>query len=184
MTVSDYNPSVLHLATLPNFLLAWALQQRGDSVLLQETLGTEGELELLPEVKQAFVAFLLASGISLAFISGGWSPEFVDLLYQPAVVPDVFAESRALVLGAETIYSPFALGLFADTLLSILRREVQERPRHQAIAIIAAKRVYFGVGGSLDDFVDKMRSSGAQVVGIREETEGVRRGVVQCLLGG
>jgi len=182
MTVSDYNPSVLHLATLPNLLLAWALHHRDSNPVVQEAFGTEGELELPPEVKEAFVSFLLTSNIVLSFVSGGWSPEFVDLLYQPAATPDLFAESGVVVVGAETIYSPFALSLFAETLLSILRRESQARPTPQAVAVVAAKRLYFGVGGSLDDFVDKMRSSGALVEGIREETEGVRRGVVQCLL--
>jgi protein-histidine N-methyltransferase len=182
ITVADYNPSVLYLATLPNFLLAWALQQGGGGLLPQEALGTEGELELLPEVKQAFATFLQTSGISLAFVSGGWSPEFVSLLYHPTVITDPFSNSSTLVIGAETIYSPFALGLFTETLLSILRRERQERSSCQAMAIIAAKRLYFGVGGSLDDFVDKMRSSDAMVETLREETEGVRRGVVQCLV--
>ena len=183
ITVADYNPSVLYLASLPNFLLAWALQQRDNNILLQQALDTEGELELSLEVKESFAAFLLASHISLSFVSGGWSPEFVDLLYHPAVVSDAFADSNLLIVGAETIYSPFALGLFAETLLSILHREQREKPKNQAIAVIAAKRLYFGVGGSLDDFVDKMKASGVLVEGVREETEGVRRGVVQCLLG-
>ena len=82
-----------------------------------------------------------------------------------------------MVLGAETIYSPFALRAFADTLLDILRREGAN-----GAAIIAAKRLYFGVGGSLDDFVEKMRELGAVVGMVREETEGVRRGVVKCSL--
>jgi len=47
---------------------------------------------------------------------------------------------------------------------------------------VAAKRVYFGVGGSLDDFVEKVSQLGATVCLLREETEGVRRGVVKCTL--
>ena len=86
------------------------------------------------------------------------------------------------MIGAETIYSPFALASFSDTVLSILRREQRERPGGQATALVAAKRLYFGVGGSLDDFVEKMRGSNVTVQTLSEETEGVRRGTVRCLL--
>jgi protein-histidine N-methyltransferase len=34
----------------------------------------------------------------------------------------------------------------------------------------------------LDDFVDAMRRMGVEVRMLREETQGVRRGVVECLL--
>jgi len=184
-TLADYNPAVLYLVTLPNLLLAWALEEQARIPLLPPALETEGELELTPEVKEAFVRSLQASQISLSFVSGGWSPSFVDLLYSAAVLspsPAARDERDTLVLGAETIYSPFALAAFAETVLSILRREQAERPTCQATVIVAAKRLYFGVGGSLDDFVDRMRASGAAVQGLREETEGVRRGVVRCSL--
>ena len=183
ITLADYNPSVLYLVTLPNFLLAWALQQRPHLPLLEQALETEGELELTQDVKEAFLNFLQSSQISLTFVSGAWSAQFVDLLYSAAIFPISLAGGSTLILGAETIYSPFALSAFTETLLTIFRREHQERPRRHSAAIVAAKRLYFGVGGSLDDFVEKMRTSGATVNGLREEDEGVRRGVVQCLLG-
>jgi protein-histidine N-methyltransferase len=182
ITLADYNPSVLQLVTLPNFVLAWALQQKGGSELLQEALSSEGELDLTPAVLEAFKSFLNASRISLSFMSGGWSREFVELLYSLQPVSPIDGELSTMVLGAETIYSPFALASFSDTLMSILQRERLERPNSQSTAIIAAKRLYFGVGGSLDDFVTKMRELGLTVDFLREETDGVRRGVVRCLL--
>lgn len=194
LTLADYNPSVLQLVTLPNFILAWALLRQGESALLREALSSEedsdgGELELSDEVKAAFASFLETSKISLSFVSGGWSPAFVELLYGRGLsVPPqstsgpVGSSSSTLVVGAETIYSPFALGAFADTLLAVLRRERAERPDGGATSIVAAKRLYFGVGGSLDDFVERVTSDGADVRWLREETEGVRRGVVQCSL--
>ncbi|CAK7228415.1 hypothetical protein SBRCBS47491_006897 [Sporothrix bragantina] len=188
LTVADYNPSVLYLVTLPNFLLAWALQQRDASPLLQQALSYEdedgggddnGELELTDEVKDAFCAFLTSANITLSFLSGGWSAEFVDLLYTPSAA-DAGPKVNTLVLGAETIYSPFALESFSVTLLTILHRE--NSPSTTATAVIGAKKLYFGVGGSLDDFVHRMREAGATVNELREEAEGVRRGVVQCQL--
>lgn len=189
--------------TLPNFLLAWALQQLDASPLLQQALIIEedgdddnGELELTDEVKDAFCAYLASADITLSFLSGGWSAEFVDLLYDsPTSTSEVAAEkptvekpaAHTLVLGAETIYSPFALETFAITLLSILRREggpvsasASATATATATAVIGAKKLYFGVGGSLDDFVQRMREAGATVNELREEADGVRRGVVQC----
>ena len=184
LTLADYNPSVLYLVTLPNFLLAWALQQRGITPVLDEALCVDGELELTEEVVRAFKASLSSNHISLSFLSGAWSPEFVELLYRlaPATPACSAARINTLVLGSETIYSPFALESFASTLLSILERERESSPEGKAMAFIAAKRLYFGVGGSLDDFIARMRDFGVAVETLREETDGVRRGVVRCLL--
>lgn len=184
LVLADYNPSVLQLVTMPNFLLAWALHQQPHDQALQEALSyVEGELEINDHVTESFKAFLTSCNISLSFVSGGWSREFVDLVYtaSPALSGNC-APRRTLVMGAETIYSPFALTSFTETLLSILTKERNGQPSRQAVAIIAAKRLYFGVGGSLDDFVDKIRDLGTTVTMVREETEGVRRGVVKCNL--
>lgn len=187
LTLADYNPSVLQLVTMPNLLLAWALRQRQYDQLVQDALSsTEGELEITKELIDSFKSFLTSSSINVSFVSGGWSPELVELVYSSSASlssdTDGGGTAQALIMGAETIYSPFALSSFTDTLLSILRRERQAEPSRQATAIVAAKRLYFGVGGSLDDFVDKMRDLEAVVSMVGEETEGVRRGVVECVL--
>ncbi|KAK2610779.1 hypothetical protein N8I77_004180 [Diaporthe amygdali] len=187
LTLADYNPSVLQLVTMPNLLLAWALHQRYHDQLIQDALSSvEGELEITEQVIDSFKSFLTTSSINVSFVSGGWSPELVELIYSSsASLPSGSGgggATRTLIMGAETIYSPFALSSFTDTLLTILRRERGAEPSRQAMAVIAAKRLYFGVGGSLDDFVDKMRSLEAVVNMVREETEGVRRGVVECVL--
>lgn len=187
LVLADYNPSVLQLVTMPNVLLAWALYQQEHDAALQEAFASvEGELEINAHVVETFKAFLISSNITVSFVSGGWSLDFVNLIYG-----DPFSTSsnggegangHTLVMGAETIYSPFALASFTETLLSILQRERDGLPGRQAVAIVAAKRLYFGVGGSLDDFVDQIRGLGAAVSMMREETEGVRRGVVKCNL--
>jgi protein-histidine N-methyltransferase len=182
LILADYNPTVLYLVTLPNLILAWALQRRRESPLLEEAFNPDGELELTPEVLDAFRQSLSSSRITLSFLSGAWSLEFVDLLYRSGVPASLPGNTKTLLLGSETIYSPFALESFSSTLLSILQRERRERSSGDAKALIAAKRLYFGVGGSLDDFVDKMRGLGASVTTLFEETQGVHRGVVECLL--
>lgn len=184
LILADYNPSVLQLVTVPNFLLAWALAQQVYDPAVEAALSSvEGELEITESILQSFQEYLVSSGITLAFLSGGWCPEFVDLVYDgSSKLPRSGSTDRALVLGAETIYSPFALSSFTDTLLAILRGERDAQPSRAAVAIVAAKRLYFGVGGSLDDFCDKVRGLGVAVKTMREETEGVRRGVVKCEL--
>jgi protein-histidine N-methyltransferase len=180
--VADYNPTVLQLVTLPNLILVWALSHQQDPAL-QDAFTIEGELELFPSVLGAFQNFLLERHIDLSFVSGGWSQEFILLLYG---IPTFTAQEPSsspvtILLGAETIYSPFALQAFAETVLAILSRE-HEVPGATAAAYVAAKRLYFGVGGSLDDFIQKAEQKGSIVTQLREETEGVRRGVVRCLL--
>ncbi|KAI0442102.1 hypothetical protein F4803DRAFT_551410 [Xylaria telfairii] len=179
--LADYNPSVLQLVTLPNFILAWAIHYREELPLLREAFSPEDELDLTPEILEAFQEFLLTRGICLHFFSGAWSSEFVGMITDgqtPAT--GLGTESATVILGAETIYSPFALSSFLQTILAVLQRE----KAHSQVAevLVGAKRLYFGVGGSLDDFVVQAREQGAIVEQLREETEGVRRGVVRCAL--
>ncbi|OIW35312.1 hypothetical protein CONLIGDRAFT_52698 [Coniochaeta ligniaria NRRL 30616] len=182
LILADYNPTVLYLVTLPNFIISWALQSRETNELVQEALSADdGELEITPELVEAFKSFLIASHISLSFCSGAWSSEFVELLYSSASGTSHSNGLQTLILGAETIYSPYALASFSDTVLSILQREKSDRPEGRAAAIVGAKKLYFGVGGSLDDFVERMRSLGTTVDTLREEVDGVRRGVVRCV---
>ncbi|KAJ4272379.1 hypothetical protein NW762_001092 [Fusarium torreyae] len=179
LIMADYNPSVLQLVTLPNFILSWALNNSQLSAL-QEAFSIEGEVELGPEVLAAFQQSLAESNITLSFVSGAWSHEFVDLIY--GLPSEISQPSSTLILGAETIYSPFALQAFLETIFLILEKE-RNTEGSEAGAYVGAKRLYFGVGGSLDDFIDKARERGAKVEQLREEVEGVRRGVVQCVLG-
>lgn len=177
--VSDYNPTVLQLVTLPNFILTWATAQQAQNPLLEGAFAEDGELELTPEVLQAFQAFLHEKQIALSFVSGGWSEDFLNLIHTVEPKPDT-AESTC-ILGAETIYSPFALQAFTEAVLGIFKRN-QSGPE-AATALIGAKNMYFGVGGSLDDFVAVVQERGVVVDKIRTEVDGVRRGVVRCKLG-
>lgn len=149
---------------------------------LRAALDTDGTLEVTEEVAELFLAFLSSKNISLSFLSGGWSEEFVTLLYTGEEGYAGMTEGDTLLIGAETIYSPFALEAFTGTVFSILHRETERFPATKAQLLVGAKRLYFGVGGSLDDFIQRATNLGATVTTLREETEGVRRGVVLCSL--
>ncbi|KAG9234344.1 hypothetical protein BJ875DRAFT_16542 [Amylocarpus encephaloides] len=166
--LADYNPTVLQLVTLPNLLLSWAQ-------VTSDTWEKEGELEIGPEVVGQFFVSLQSHSVSLSFFSGAWSPEFVALVSQSSS-PD---STRLCIVGAETIYSPAALSSFGETLMSLLDGGSYATKS----ALIAAKKVYFGVGGSMDDFCDLVRAKGGAVEQIREESDGVRRAVVEVRTG-
>lgn len=163
--LADYNFTVLQLVTLPNVLLSWAQAESA------EPWEAEGELELGEELIARFISSLEASRTSLSFFSGAWCPEFVNLVGK-SMDSD---PTSLLVLGAETIYSPFALRSFAETLSSLM----ESTPDVEHVALVAAKKVYFGVGGSMEDFCSQVRKNGAVVKTIREESDGVRRAVVE-----
>jgi hypothetical protein len=163
--LADYNPTVLQLVTLPNLLLSWAQVTRKGS------WEAEGELEIDAELVEKFFSSLKSHDIILSFLSGTWSPEFVRL----AVLNMGTSPARLTILGAETIYSPVALRSFAETVMSLL----DKMPAGEKLAFVAAKKVYFGVGGSIEDFCDAVRANGAVVKQIREESDGVRRAVVE-----
>jgi protein-histidine N-methyltransferase len=164
--LADYNPSVLQLVTLPNLLLSWAQVTRG------EAWEDEGELDIDSGVLDEFLAALKKRGISLSFFSGAWSPEFVRLVGESI---GAGRSSRLTILGAETIYSPYALKSFAETLMGLLEGITGD----EKTALVAAKKVYFGVGGSMEDFCEMVRQKGSVVEQIREESDGVRRAVVE-----
>lgn len=84
---------------------------------------------------------------------------------------------NTLVLASETIYSPAALDGFADALVALLGRVRLGK------ALVAAKRVYFGVGGGVDAFKEVCAARGAVVAEV--ENSGVEMGsggVRRCLL--
>jgi protein-histidine N-methyltransferase len=193
-TLTDYNADVLRCVTLPNLLLAWvATLSREDSAalfseqtpnpLLQESdsgssaeIG-EGEEEkenedlyITPGLLQAFKTCLTNTGITLTFLSGSWSPTSALLPLIPSS-PDL----NTFILGSETIYSPASLTAFADAIVALMGRVKMGK------TLVAAKRVYFGVGGSVDGFREECSRRGC--VASELEFEGLGEGGVRrCLV--
>ncbi|PGH00389.1 hypothetical protein GX51_05797 [Blastomyces parvus] len=207
---ADYNAAVLRLVTVPNILLTWqtcrhhlnhSQQQQEGNIPPTTDHGTDREnslnhnrqdgdradddeqpdLDIEPALLSAFREDLCARGICLSFISGTWSPAFVELAL-PSSQP---RGTNLLILASETIYSPSSLHAFSETLLALLRRggglgftctPTSALPREPAAGsaisdktppakynskgLIAAKEVYFGVGGGVDEFLSVMRDVG------------------------
>jgi hypothetical protein len=175
LTLSDYNPSVLSLVTVPNILLSWAQSKSRSSNIM---LDTEGELEINESLLSSFQSDITDRSIHLNFISGAWSPAFVSLVSPTPKNPANSKEGGLLIIAAETIYSPFALQSFTEALMNILQTGVVGKTR----GLVGAKKVYFGVGGSIEDFIEEVAKRDGTITQIREEEDGVRRAVVEVTL--
>lgn len=136
----------------------------------------EEELDVTPELLEEFQRDLAKRGITIDFISGAWSPAFVDLTFS-----NPSGNRRTLVLASETIYSPLSLGAFTETLLELLRQSGTTESKSKAL--IAAKKVYFGVGGGVDEFLAVLRNTSGDGMDVKElvdiKSEGVGRVVLE-----
>ena len=161
-TFCDYNAEVLRLVTAPNVLLAWWEEQKLQGHVADEE-GKELELEIDGNVKQRFLHECERRAITFSFVSGGWDMALVELVAGGRHVDNI------LILASETIYSPGSLSPFAQTVYELL-----DRSRGKGKALIAAKQIYFGVGGGVQEFVPLMDRTGCLV----QQREVVRDGGV------
>lgn len=144
LILSDYNKSVLRLVTLPNLIVTWSqfsltddqryeLQKSDQNVVADELL-------LTPHLLQAFQEDLSNRNIDIQFISGSWGRDFLN------IVQNHLSPSLSLLnLSSETIYQPENLPVVAETLLQL-------HQKYHARSLVAAKDIYFGVGGSVVEF--------------------------------
>ncbi|KAI9710027.1 MAG: hypothetical protein M1828_002330 [Chrysothrix sp. TS-e1954] len=173
-TLCDYNASVLRLVTLPNLLLVWALENFPSKFLEAPKLiytnshatdkisgvpriqDAEGDLEVSTDLIDAFLMDLSKRSMNLSILSGPWSRTLSS-----HITPALQQSQGLLVLAAETIYNPASLKAFTELLLSLLKTVAHGK------GLVAAKRVYFGVGGSVDAFREGIIEGG----GIVEEVQ-------------
>ncbi|KAF2454636.1 hypothetical protein BDY21DRAFT_352318 [Lineolata rhizophorae] len=177
-TLADYNVAVLRLVTLPNLLLMWAKSLKSSTASpfssenpnpLHES--PTGDLEITPQICASFLESLREQNLILNLVSGSWTPPTAFLPLIP-----VSQDMNTLVLASETIYSPSSLSAFTEVLVGILERVRMGK------AMVAAKRVYFGVGGSVSAF--KQEAAGRKAVAYEIENADIigRNGVQRCLM--
>ena len=170
-TFCDYNEEVLRLVTLPNMLLTWWESHANQSIVRAlNSASTETDLdEINEQMTQTFVNECESKGISFDFVSGAWGSEFVDLVgdsseHKAAHLPQ---QENMVVLASETVYSPSSLKAFSCTVVDLLKQA-----KGSAKAFIAAKRIYFGVGGGVQEFVQEIQSIGGSVEEVANITDG------------
>ena len=190
--LADFNISVLRLCTLPNVLLNWA-SSKG---YLNDD---QGELEV---TEQLLAEFRIDSDqITFDFISGPWGSSFItriqESLKQPFLVmpknygPDNLGNHflapwsyfephgyHMVVLASESIYSPSSTAAFAEVLEHLCRLARAQASVYTAL--VAAKSVYFGVGGGVHGFLDCLRKEGGTSETAWEVDEGVGRVILKC----
>lgn len=176
-TLTDYNADVVRLVTLPNLVLTWAStldEQRSKEIFgeagnpFMNAEEENGDLYLTPEVLEAFKAQLQATGVTLTLLSGSWLPTTTLLSLVPSS-----PELNTLILASETIYSPTSLVAFTDAMVALMQRVKSGK------ALVAAKRHYFGVGGSVDEFREECGRKGC--VAYEMEFEGLEAGVRRAI---
>jgi protein-histidine N-methyltransferase len=180
MTLCDYNEDVLRLATAPNILLNYLGQTSTTKQHMSSENEDEGDLDL-EDLDPTYLATMhdtfAQTGLSITFISGAWGDTFLDLLPPPTFTSQ--QPTNLLILASETIYSPASTKVFADIVVRLLRRHRQSQPSGEARAWVAAKKVYFGVGGGVDDFEREIRRAGGSVdVLVQTSDTGVGRVVL------
>ncbi|SPO23697.1 related to HPM1 - AdoMet-dependent methyltransferase [Ustilago trichophora] len=189
--LADYNAAVLQLVTLPNLLLTWyaspassayrttleaeqlrqerhELTRRGQDhfdTSAQAAAGEEGELAISDELLSSFSASLEERGIGLKFYSGAW-----------VNFPKTLGKMDML-LTSETIYSLESL----PALVELLSRYAKPEGEVEAgLVLVAAKVIYFGVGGGVESFKQTLGqlTPAAKVESLHSVTKGVGRTVL------
>lgn len=152
LVLSDFNYDVLRLVTLPNLIINWFTFKNGDV--------EGGEFKLDNDLVAAFMEDMNTYNISLKFILGSWSKQFIDM---------VSGYDFGLILSCETIYS-------LDS-ISILAKIIHELTNHTK-TLVAAKNYYFGVGGSVNDF-QRVIASYDHEVRVVEVNSQLKRSIIE-----
>ncbi|OCH88386.1 hypothetical protein OBBRIDRAFT_758273 [Obba rivulosa] len=216
--LQDYNDLVFRLVTIFNLLLAWymspasrAFRENHDGPnsapdqqdpLPPADATVPGELPISPELVEAFQGSLKQRGIEIHFFCGSW--DTFDLQYAGG--------KYNIVLTSETIYRPESLpslitlmsqacigdaqasgdSIDEEKPLEVLASErltISERSNVHYLCLVAAKLVYFGVGGGVSEFVravehpeEEAQPSGRRKPSVQhlwERKEGVKRTVMR-----
>ncbi|KAG4303705.1 hypothetical protein PCANB_000088 [Pneumocystis canis] len=133
-TLQDYNLTVLKFLTIPNFFLAWAITKN-------QKIASLKEMNITDTLKKEFLSDLTQKNITIECFSGGWSHEMNQMIQ----------DRHNLILASETIYSKQNLDTFINMLVYNIREYKDTK------ILIAAKKVYFGLDISMEDFVQKLK---------------------------
>ncbi len=130
-----------------------------------------GDLPLPPSMLSAFRQSLVDYGIELRFFSGPWQTFDLD-----ATSTSNGSRNYDMVLTSETIYCTDSLAALLDLMWTActgddeaeksLEKVTEKlsiddnilRPRNGYLCLVAAKQVYFGVGGGIAEFVQAVET--------------------------
>ncbi|KIM32752.1 hypothetical protein M408DRAFT_20108 [Serendipita vermifera MAFF 305830] len=186
--MQDYNKSVLELVTLPNLILAWysslaAHPYRTNLALPTADPSSPGELSITPELIHAFHESLNTYHIHLRFWAGAWStfeprpkgtPAFDIIITSETIYRSVNVSSLLTVLRSASVVNSESTqqGFFAGLMN-------KSQTATHSLVLVAAKVLYFGVGGSVDEFKGMAERAGATVHTVLDIEMGVGRRILK-----
>lgn len=161
-----------------------------------------GELLITPELKEAFLSTLSSLDLSIEFFSGSWETF--------SVAQTLGATGKGgydVVLTSETIYRTESLPALTKVLKESLSSFPSVKPPTSSITsdttrgdnsltegmaklslaprsplcLVAAKVLYFGVGGGTTDFMREVERQGGEVTVLLERKEGVGRKIMRTI---
>lgn len=168
--LQDYNASVLELVTIPNIILTWYLSEAAATYRKsEEQADSPLELSISESLRDAFHESLMTYGVHLRFFSGSW--DTFDL--------QTSGGSYNLVLTSETIYRTESLPSLAAIMRGAGNAE-GSKDVDDYLCLVAAKVLYFGVGGGVAEFLRCVRNLdiGGTIETVWEKTQGVERRVM------
>lgn len=178
LVLADYNTSALRLATVPNMVLAWAnatLTKESLTALQPENVNIRfgEELMLSEPLLEAFYADIAGRNVTIDVISGSWGRKFSNMLHTILESVKDHESRNMLVLTSETIYQPEHLPVISETVI-----DLQQNSKFAKVnSIVAAKDIYFGVGGSLIEFERYLTKRGIEF-NTRKINSGLKRSIV------
>lgn len=204
IVLQDFNELVLRLVTFPNVFLTWCTPactlppllltlnfldtsplaehfraEQGPSSIADET--EDNTVNITQNLRDAFSQSLQERHISLRFLAGSWDA----ILY----TKNLFESPFDVILTSETIYRTASL----LSLITLLRRACGEDDRIPSmdsevrrislqsgtLCLVAAKVLYFGVGGGIVDFENMVQNRGGSSEVMYDKTTGVGRRVLR-----
>lgn len=151
-----------------------------------------GELPITPELKTAFLASLVALNISIRFFSGSWNT------FKPAAT--IGSDCYNVILTSETIYQMDSLESLVDLMqaacigktkeflnglissLAVSEKSAGEDTFGSSCpyqCLVAAKVLYFGVGGGVLEFLKRIERRKGRAMTVQERKVGVGRKVMR-----
>ena len=135
-----------------------------------------GGLTVTQGLLDAFTASLDMHKVRLCFFAGSWESLREMLAHQGKPPYDI-------VLASETIYRPKSLDAFLGVLCTATATPaavaVSDKVVQPPLCLVAAKVLYFGVGGGVQGFVRAVEGENGKLRTVWEHREGVGRIIMQ-----
>ena len=168
------NSPTSYQVTLPNLLLTWYFHSRDQG---KEDQGQQGDVELSDEIIDDFLDDLQKYKIDIQFYSGHWEGLTAINAIDIDSLPNI-------ILTSETIYSTETMPILIDALEEAYHGSLDEEVKSSInstdkLCLVAAKVVYFGVGGGVYAFEQELKRRKASTKTIWKSEKGVSRVVLQ-----